>query len=406
MNRILILACLAVVAGGCSSPNVYQPPPPPKVVVASPVIRTVTDYLEETGTTAAMERVEIRARVSGFLQQIEFEEGKLVEAGQTLYRIQPEEYEAKLAAAEAELAANQAALDLAAADLRREEELRKREASTEADIDLARAKRDAARAALDAAVAARDQAQLDLNYTNVTTPIAGRVERTLVKQGNLVGGSDATHLTTVVQYDPIHVYFSISERALLMAMADTEPEDGTQRDLSSIPAELRRSTDADYQFEGHLDYADLGVDESTGTFLIRATFPNPDRRLFPGLFVRIRVPLGTTENAVLIPERAVGADQVGRFVLITGPENVVERREVSLGARQGELVIVREGLTGDERVIVDGLLKARPGSEVEPVPAAAMSADASEADSAEEASRGASPGDAAAETADDELRPD
>jgi RND family efflux transporter MFP subunit len=369
MNRFLFFTLTSLVMVGCAQPNEYQEPPPPPVTVAKPLIQTVTDYLDETGTTRAVERVEIRARVSGFLDSVDFEEGKEVEAGQTLYQIQPQEYEATLAAAVADIAAKQAALDLASADLKREEELQAREATTEANIDLARAKRDAAKAALQSGGAARDQAQLDLDYTDVITPIAGRVERTLVKQGNLVGDGQATHLTTVIKYDPIHVYFSISENSLLQVMADSDRAADDTPDITRFKAFLQRGIDDGYPFEGNLDYADLGVDESTGTFTIRAVFPNPDMNLFPGLFVRIRIPLGTTENAVLIPERAVGADQAGRYVVIVGDKNVVERRNITVGAKYDDMVVVREGLSGDESVVIDGLLRARPGSTVDPKPA-------------------------------------
>jgi len=361
MIRTLLPAFALLIFAGCAQPNEYQPPPPPEVTVAKPLVRTVTNYLEETGTTQPVDRVEIRARVNGFLESIEFEEGGEVTENQVLYTIQQDEYIANRDAAAAEIAALQAALELTEADLGRERELEKRDATTKANIDLAVAKRNAAKAALDAGQAALAQSELDLNYTKVVTPIAGRVERTLVKRGNFVSGSPTTHLTTVVKYDPIHVYFNISERALLNVVGSEKASVDERPDISSIPAQVGRATDIGYPLEGHLDYADLGVNESTGTFTIRAVFPNPNLQLFPGLFVRIRFPLGTIEDAILVPESATASDQAGRYVMVLGPENVVERRNIILGAKHGEMVIVREGLKPDESVIVDGLLRARPG---------------------------------------------
>ena len=336
------------------------------MTVSRPLIQQVTNYLEETGTTEPLERVEVHARVRGYLQEIFFEDGQDVQVGQQLYLIQPREYDAKVDSARATVDAANVSLSRAEIELTRQENLLRDNATPQSNVDSARAARDGAKAELAAAYASLDQAELDLEYTKVTTPISGRVERTLVKRGNLVGDNQATHLTTVISYDPIHVYFSINERALLQARAASPREKSGNVDLTKIKAYLRRATDSDYLFEGHLDYADLGVDESTGTFTIRAVFENPEKRIFPGLFVRIRIPLGVTENAVLIPERSVAADQAGRYVVIVGDDNRVERRNVVVGAKFGEMVVIMEGLTGEETVVIDGIQRARPGAEVTP----------------------------------------
>jgi len=353
---------------GCSNPNQYQPPAPPSVTVAKPVVQTVTNFLEETGTTEAESRVEIRARVQGFLEKIYFQDGQEVKAGDELYLIQPLEFEAKVASAKAGWDASKVELRLAQIEFQRQENLLKDNATAAASVDQAKAHRDAAIAAVSAAKAALDQTQLNLDYTRVTTPISGRVERTLVKLGNLVGGIQPTHLTTVIGYDPIHVYFNISERALLKSMNKERRDTDTdkKKDITEISAGLRRAIDDDFLFEGHLDYADLGVDQSTGTYTIRAIFPNPNLDIFPGLFVRIRIPIGTTENAVLIPERSIGADQAGRYVMIIGDQNIAQRRNVELGAKFGDKVVVTEGLDGKETVVIDGIQRARPGVEVTP----------------------------------------
>lgn len=369
-NLSLSLSCIAVVVG-CTQPNVYEAPPPPSVTVAPPLVCTVTNYLEETGTTVPVEHVEIRARVRGILQEVNFHDGDDVEKGHPLYRIQPQEYDAKVAAAGAEVDSMKVALARAEIELTRQQNLFKENATAESNVATALAERDGAKASLAAANAALDLANLDVEYTKIAAPFDGRVERTLVRQGNLVGGSEETLLTTMIMYDPIFVYFNISERALLV-LADKLRDElkvkpGERIDLSKIDdVRLRRTTDKGFPFMGNLDYADLGVDQSTGTFTVRAKFKNPDLKLLPGLFVRIRVPLDTIENAVLVPERSVGADQAGRYVMVVDDNNTVERRDVTLGTKFGEFVVVIEGLDGKEKIVIEALQRARPGVAVTP----------------------------------------
>lgn len=408
MQRILLVLSSFALAVGCSQPNEYRAPPPPTVSVAQPVISNVTNYLDETGTTEAVQRVEVRARVRGFLQEVVFDDGDDVKAGEPLYLIQPAEFQAAFDAAGAEVATAEANLKTATAnvdaakaettamtvalkraviEVARQENLIKNNATAQSKVDTANAEKDgaesaveaaeanvasaeakvsAALAAVTAAKAAKAQAKLDLDYCTIGAPIDGRVERTLVKVGNLVGDSEATHLTTMVSYDPIHVYFNISERSLLQARGDVRNESEEKTDLTKIKAYLRRAIDKGFPYEGHLDYFDLGVDQSTGTFKIRAVFPNKSRDLFPGLFVRIRIPIGTTEDAVLLPERCVAVDQAGRFVLVLDDKNVVERRNIKLGEKYGEMVVVMDGLDGTETVVIDGIQRARPGATVAP----------------------------------------
>lgn len=368
-QRFLCLVELSVAMSlvGCAPPNQYIPPKPPTVTVAKPVIQTVVSYMDETGTTEAVERVEIRARVRGFLDEVLFQDGQDVEAGQKLYSIQPQEYLAGVAAAKANLESMKVALALAETELRRQEGLLTTKAISQSEYDQVKAERDAAQAARDAANASLQQAELNLSYCSVSTPIAGRVERTLVKRGNLVGENEATLLTTVVAYDPIYVHFSINERALLEATQRRQAEGRARvQDVTHVRAFVGRATDPGFPFAGNLDYLDLGVDESSGTFRIRAVFANPELELIPGLFVRIRIPTGTIENAVLIPQRCLAADQSGRYVLILGTNQLVERRLVEVGSKHGELVVISSGLTGDETVIIDGIQRARPGGQVTP----------------------------------------
>jgi RND family efflux transporter MFP subunit len=259
-NTPLLWLALAWI-GGCAQPNEYQPPPPPSVTVAKPVRQTVTNYLEETGSTEPVEMVNIRARVSGYLEKINFEAGKDVQAGDVLYVIQQAEYKAKVDSAEAEAKSMEVSLKLAEIEFKRQENLVADNATAQTKVDQAEATRDGAKAALDAANAALEQAQLDFQYTEVKTPISGRVGKTLVKLGNLVGDSEATHLTTVISYDPIYVNFNISERALLRAShrSDRDPEE--RPDIATIKAYMRRAIDKGFPFAGNLEYADLGVDQ-------------------------------------------------------------------------------------------------------------------------------------------------
>ena len=240
-------------------------------------------------------------------------------------------------------------------------------ATSEATVVAAQAEFDGADAAVKQSQALLKQAQIDLQYTKIVAPIKGRVGKTLVREGNLVGsGGEATMLTTIVDYDQIWANFNISER-LLLELRDAVADDESGRvDNEKIPVFLSRENDKGFPFEGHFDYADLAVDQSTGTFMIRGIFPNSQRRILPGLFVRVRIPVGTQENAILIPERAVTADQAGRYALVVNLENEVERRTVTTGIKVGELVVITEGLTAEDTVITDGLQRARPGAKVTP----------------------------------------
>ena len=356
-----------MVLAGCTQPNVYQEPPPPTVKVARPVIQTVTDYLEETATTEAVERVEVRARVEGFLKSLDFEAGSDVTAGDVLFQIEPELYEARVASAQADLLAQESLRKKAQIEKDRQERVRARDAgaTSETAVVAAQAEFEGAEAAVKQAEAQLKQAQIDLGYTKVIAPIGGRVGKTLIKQGNLVGsGGEATKLTTVIQYDPIFANFNISERALL----DLQEDRGDREEVKirKTPIYLSRLNDKGYPFQGELDYADLAVDQSTGTFMARGIFANPDRKIVPGLFVRVRIPVGTQENALLIPERATAADQAGRYALIVNDQNEVERRNVTLGTKVGEMVVVNDGLSQDDMVIVEGLQRSRPGAKVDP----------------------------------------
>lgn len=368
-HRARLLALLAPFAVACGS-NEYVEPPPPTVTVARPEVRTVVDYLEFTGTTRAINTVEIRARIQGFLQQVMFEEGALVEEGELLYVIEPDEYQARVNRAQASLEVARTGKALAEATLARMEEAFKTRAISEVDLLESRAQADAAGALVDSALADLEKAQLDLSYTRIHAPISGRVGRSQVDPGNLVGAEEKTLLTVIVQYDPIYAYFDMSERSLLKILGVTAEErakTGTGRGAADIPVQLGRAIDEGYPFEGRVNFSEQEVDAATGTFLMRAVFRNPEPiMLLPGLFVRLRLPAEEREGALLVDDRAVGADQSGKFLLVVDEENVVQHRPVQAGALVDGMRVIESGIESDDWVVVNGLLRARPGSTVTP----------------------------------------
>lgn len=364
---VLTTALIGMVMGGCQPSNDYVAPPPPTVTVSQPVQRNVTDYLEFTGTTQAVETVEIRARVSGFLQSVHFEAGTDVKKGDLLYVIDPRPFQAQVNQAQADLSRKRAELELARANYQRTETLYRQQAAPEVDFIQAKAARDTAQANVAAAQAVLDQTKLDLSFTRIHAPIDGRIGRNLVSEGNLVGAGENTHLTTLVQYDPIWVYFSLNERDLLYFMKLNRQGEMKPKGDGLGTIHLGLANETGYAHQGHIDYADLGVDPNTGTFLLRGSFANPlPHNILPGMFVRIRAPGVTRDAALLVQERALGIDQGGHYVLVVNEQNVVEYRSVKVGALMDQLRVIEEGLQPGDWVVVDGLLRARPGITVTP----------------------------------------
>jgi RND family efflux transporter MFP subunit len=371
--RALLPAALAaaLLVGGCEEKNTYVPPPPPKVTVAKPVQKTVTDYLEFTGNTQAIFTVKLVARVEGYLEKQHFQDGADVRKGDLLFTIQPDQYQAQLQQAQADVLNEKAALLHAETEFVRYSRLYEQKAAAATDVDNWRYQRDAAKAGLANAEAQVELAKLNISYTQVTAPFNGRMGRHLVDPGNVVGNNQA--LAEINQIDPIYTYFTINELDLLRVRRLAQAADGADYRDRPVPAFAGLANESGYPHEGRIDFAAISVDPGTGTLLLRAIIPNPDRTIVPGLFARVRVPVGRIANAVLVPEIALGFDQIGRYVLIVDDKNVVERRGVETGPAHGDLRVIDSGLKGDERVIVNGLLRAIPGREVNPQVEAAAS---------------------------------
>jgi RND family efflux transporter MFP subunit len=350
---------------GCEQ-NAFVPPPPPKVEVALPVQRNVTRFLEATGNTAPIKSVDLVARVQGFLQSINYQDGTLVKQGTTLFSIEPETYKLKLEQAQAAEAGMQASQKQAEADFKRQSDLVQRQAVSQATLDTSTAARENAQANFQQAQVNTKIAAVNYGYTNVTAPFDGIVSAHLVSVGELVGVASPTQLATIVALDPIYVNFTVNEQDVLRIRAEAGRRGITVSDLRQLPIEIGLQTESDYPHKGKLDYISPTVNQSTGTLAVRGVLPNADRMLLPGYFVRVRVPFGEQNNSLLVPDVALGSDQSGRYVLVVTADNVVEQRKVQAGPLDGDLRVIESGLKPDDRVVTAGLLRAIPGQKVDP----------------------------------------
>lgn len=362
-----LLAALLLVAS-CGS----QAPPaaaPPQVTVAQPLVRKITDWDEYTGRLAAVDSVEIRARVSGYLQSVHFHDGALVKRGDLLFVIDPRPYQAALNEARAGYTRARVQQGAAARDLKRGQGLVASRVISERDLDALTSQKEAADASLEAAAAAEKSAALNLEFTRITAPITGRVGRALVTVGNLVTGEgkDSTLLTTLVSVDPIHVYFSADERAFLRYTRLAEQGIRPSSRTVANPVRLQLADEQGFPHAGVMDFVDNRVDQATGTMQGRAIFPNPAGDLTPGLFGRIQLLGEGPYEALIVPDQAVGTDQAQRLVYVVGPDNVVTPRPVTLGRSLGALRVIRSGLKPTDRVVINGIQKVRPGATVTPV---------------------------------------
>ena len=370
-KRLAAFAVLAALATACGRGEEGSAPPPPEVVVEAARQGAVPDRREFVGNVRAVTEVEVRARVRGYLVEQLFQDGQLVEVDQVLFRIDPESFEVALAEAKGRLASAAAEVRRAQHDHARAQELFDSKVVSVSLLDQRRAERDAARAAQQSAEAEVRAAELDLSYCTVRAPLAGRIGRRLVDIGNLVGESGQdTVLARIVQIDPVHVYFAPTELDRLDVLQGAREGRIPQERVGAIPIELRLGDGTPYPHPGILDYVDPTIDPMRGTVTVRARVPNPEGALKPGEFVRVTAVFPDVPNAVLVPQRAVQQQQAGSYLLVVGEGDVVESREVELGVAHDGLQQIAKGLRVGERVVVDGVQKARPGSPVIPRAAA------------------------------------
>jgi len=376
---VLLCGC-ALWLAACEDRNKYQPPPAPEVGVETPQRRPVTLYLELTGNTTAFNKVDLVARVQGFLDKVGYKDGDRVAVGTTLFEIERAPYETSLQIAEASRAQQEALLVQAEAEFNRQLTLQQRQVASEARLDESRSKRDATIAALEQAKGQVQQAKINLGYTEIKSPFAGVVTARLVDPGSLVGAGGPTKLATIVQIDPIYVNFNVNEQQVLQIRNQLRSQGLTIKDLGPIPVEVGLQTETGFPHKGVINYIAPDLDQSTGTLPVRALLDNKAGVLLPGLFVRVRVPTQRDLESLLVPDRALGNNQLGRYVLVANAKDVVEQRQVETGdAIDGGLRIIKSGLSAQDRVIVNGIQRAIPGSTVKPVDAPAATSAAAPA---------------------------
>ena len=368
-----LVAVLTVLLSGCgpTAPPITETPPPP-VTVSKPVVRQVIDFDNYEGHIKAAKTVNVRARVRGHLIKVHFQAGAIVKEGELLYEIDPRPAKAELDAAKAQESAADASLQFAKAEYNRTRTLLSKGASTREELETWIAKQAIAKGDALKAKAAVERAELDLNYTRITAEMKGKLSRTQVDEGNLVNaGGGETLLTTLVSIDPIYVYFDVDERSLLRYREkfprETKP-DGPEPPVKElhIPVHVALEGEEGYPHKGEIDFADNGVNPSTGTIEVRGVLSNAKRLFEDGMRARVRVPIGDPHKAIMVSERAIANDQGKKFVYIVDEQNIVQRRDVELGQVIDGLQVIQEGLQPDEWVIVNGIQRVREGMKAKP----------------------------------------
>ncbi|KUL94846.1 RND transporter MFP subunit [Bosea sp. WAO] len=364
------LAALAIaVHGSDKAQGDTAPAAPPATPVSVALVeqRNLVSWAEFSGRLEAIERVEIRSRVSGVVEQVHFAQGALVKQGDLLVSIDQAPYQAEFERAQAQLLAAEARVALAANEHERGQKLMSSQNVSQRDLDTRLNALREAQANERAARAALQSARLNLDYTQIRAPIGGRIGRLEVTVGNLVAaGANAPLLTTLVSVDPVYAGFNADEGSLLKALATLPVEPGNARDLKRIPVQMTTATNEAAPISGHLNFVDNGIDAATGTVRVRAIFDNKDGALLPGQFVRLRMGQARSEPALVINERAVGTDQNKKFVFVVGKDHKAQWREVTLGTAAEGLRIVTSGLEAGEQIVVNGLQRIRPGATVAP----------------------------------------
>ncbi|GAB6142258.1 efflux RND transporter periplasmic adaptor subunit [Methylosoma difficile] len=362
---VLIIGGLLVACGKSeTTATAAVPPPKPSIVASQPLQKDIVEWDEYTGRLQAVESVDIRARVSGYLQQIGFKDGGKVKKGDLLFVVDPRPYMAQLHQAKAELDRATSRLELAQNDVQRAQRLQKEQAISEEEYDTRSKNVVQASASVEAATAAVELAQLNVDFTHIRAPIAGRISRKLITEGNLVS-ADATVLATIVSVDPIHVYIDADERSVLKyRRLSIEGKRKSARDFK-IPLEMALIDEKDYPHQGYIDYVDPEINPATGTIRARGVFANADDLFGAGMFARVRIPGSGNYQALLISDRAIAMDQGKQFVMVVNKDNRAEYRPIQTGRSHEGLRIITAGLTVDDWVITNGLQFVRPGVEVE-----------------------------------------
>ena len=355
-------------SGATKGTEVAQAPVAAPVPVAKPKVQSVSDTMEITGNAAAVSQVKLIARVLGYLEQIHFEDGQLVRKGDRLFTVQQDQYKAQLEQARAQLQLVQAQLAHAKLEVARYSALVKKGAATQVDVDHWNYEQAAAEANILSAQASVAIAQLNLDYTNITAPFDGQMGKHLIDPGNVVGGAgQQAALADITQLDPIYVEANISSQVALQVRTNLDQRRLTLEQIRQVPIEVALSNETGFAHRGTLQYVAPAIDPQTGTLFLRGILRNPDRTFLPGLFVRIRLPMGkSASNALLIPNNALQEDQSGRYVLVLSADNVTQKRYVQIGQQVGSLRVITSGLTLDDRVVIGELWRSSAGTKVTP----------------------------------------
>jgi RND family efflux transporter MFP subunit len=345
------------------------PPPPPKVTVSQPTSREIVEWEEYTGRLEAVESVEVRARVNGYLQSIHFKNGATVKQGDLLFVIDPRPYQAELERAKAEVALANARLERMSKDLTRAQMLVRSRAVSEEEVDTRVSDQRQAQESVQAARATVNAAQLNVEFTQVRAPINGRISRNLVSVGNLINGgtTQSTLLTTIVSLDPIYCYFEADERSYLKGIRQSRSGDRANGRAGKQPVYIALADEENFPHQGFIDFLDNRLDQNTGTITARAVLPNPDLLLAPGLFARVRMPAGDKYKALMLPPEAVGSDLSQQFVFVVDDQNLVQYRKVTPGPLIDGWRVIRDGIQPDDWVIVKGVQRAKTGAKVDPI---------------------------------------
>ena len=368
VRAYLGIAALAAALPACAPRRPATQPPPPLVTVAHPIEREVIEWDEYTGHLDAVDFLNLMARVSGFVTSAPFVEGSIVQKGQTLFNIDVRPFQAELDARQADVASAQAQVEIAQIEANRLRRLMPQQAAAPFEHQTAEAILRQREAVLAAAKAAVESAQLNVEWCNVTAPITGRVSNKRVTTGDLISGGtgQSTPLTTIASIDPVYCYIDMDERSVLKYQRLAREKKRPSARQTKIPCFMQLGNETGFPREGYIDFLDNRLDPATGTMRARGVFPNPGGWLEPGFFARLRIPGSGAYQAVLVPDAAVVPLQNERILMVLGPDNVVQARNVTLGALFGELRAIASGITPRDRVVINGLVRAQPGVKVTP----------------------------------------